>query len=167
MIHDQKPPLDEALLIHYGVKGMKWGVHHTRPDEAERRARFSPKAKKIAAGVAVAGGAAAAAYLIAKHGNVPANSMGRLSKPNLKPSAWDKVNELRRVQGENFVKNSPSFNRTHHFNAEANRWSAEAGSTLARRVGSNSRTWASSMPNLSDLNAVRDAMNDPNFIWDL
>lgn len=25
MLHDDKPALDEALLVHYGVKGMKWG----------------------------------------------------------------------------------------------------------------------------------------------
>jgi hypothetical protein len=23
---DEKPPLDEALLVHYGIKGMKWGA---------------------------------------------------------------------------------------------------------------------------------------------
>jgi hypothetical protein len=26
MIVSEKPPLDEALLIHYGIRGMKWGV---------------------------------------------------------------------------------------------------------------------------------------------
>jgi len=26
MIHDDKPPLDEDLLMHFGVKGMKWGT---------------------------------------------------------------------------------------------------------------------------------------------
>lgn len=25
MLHDEKPPLDDALLLHYGTKGMKWG----------------------------------------------------------------------------------------------------------------------------------------------
>lgn len=25
MLHDDKPPLDDDLLMHYGVKGMKWG----------------------------------------------------------------------------------------------------------------------------------------------
>jgi len=28
MIHDLKPPLDEALLVHFGVLGMKWGVRN-------------------------------------------------------------------------------------------------------------------------------------------
>ena len=27
MTIEVKPPLDEALLLHYGVKGMKWGTH--------------------------------------------------------------------------------------------------------------------------------------------
>jgi hypothetical protein len=26
MIHDGQPSLDEAMLIHYGIRGMKWGV---------------------------------------------------------------------------------------------------------------------------------------------
>jgi hypothetical protein len=26
MLYDTKPPLDEALLVHYGTKGMKWGI---------------------------------------------------------------------------------------------------------------------------------------------
>lgn len=34
MIHDHKPPLDEALLIHFGVKGMKWGVRKNRPSSS-------------------------------------------------------------------------------------------------------------------------------------
>lgn len=30
MLDDDKPPLDEALLIHYGMRGMKWGVRKGR-----------------------------------------------------------------------------------------------------------------------------------------
>lgn len=29
-LNQQKPPLDDALLMHYGVKGMKWGVRNER-----------------------------------------------------------------------------------------------------------------------------------------
>lgn len=31
MLHEEKPPLDDALLIHYGVSGMRWGIrkHYT------------------------------------------------------------------------------------------------------------------------------------------
>src|SRR5215211_7511775 len=38
MIHDHKPPLDEALLVHYGIKGMKWGVR-SKEDPAAKAAR--------------------------------------------------------------------------------------------------------------------------------
>lgn len=30
MIHTDKPPLDNALLEHHGVKGMRWGVRGAR-----------------------------------------------------------------------------------------------------------------------------------------
>jgi hypothetical protein len=33
----EKPPLDEALLIHYGVKGMRWGQRSTRIEGVSRR----------------------------------------------------------------------------------------------------------------------------------
>lgn len=42
MIHDYKPPLDEDTLIHFGVKGMKWGVRHDPGHVGERA-----KTKKI------------------------------------------------------------------------------------------------------------------------
>jgi hypothetical protein len=37
MVHEQKPPLDEALLMHFGVKGMKWGVRKTDYAGASRQ----------------------------------------------------------------------------------------------------------------------------------
>lgn len=33
---DYKPPLDENLLIHFGIKGMKWGVRNTDHPGASR-----------------------------------------------------------------------------------------------------------------------------------
>jgi hypothetical protein len=43
MIYDQKPPLDEALLAHHGVKGMHWGVVH----EPETTGRATSKKQTI------------------------------------------------------------------------------------------------------------------------
>lgn len=34
MFHDEKPPLDNALLEHHGIKGMKWGVRKDRSGPA-------------------------------------------------------------------------------------------------------------------------------------
>lgn len=36
MIDDDKPPLDEALLMHVGVRGMKWGVRKSDHPGASR-----------------------------------------------------------------------------------------------------------------------------------
>lgn len=37
MTIEEKPPLDEALLEHFGVKGMKWGVRKSRPTSNDIR----------------------------------------------------------------------------------------------------------------------------------
>lgn len=37
MIHSSKPPLDEDLLVHYGVKGMKWGTRKNGTEGVSRR----------------------------------------------------------------------------------------------------------------------------------
>lgn len=87
MISTEKPGTPEEL-VHYGVKGMKWGVRKQRdggearqrsPEEqAARRAR----AKKIAIGagilVAVAG-AGYVAYKLNQSGNLPISSAKKTS----------------------------------------------------------------------------------------
>lgn len=106
MLVDAKPPLDEDLLLHYGIPGMKWGQRHDyipkgiwghgrsagggggsapRPrggsassgGSVRRSSGTAPrhtgmsKGKKIAIGVGVVGGAAAAAYFLSKTGTRP------------------------------------------------------------------------------------------------
>lgn len=51
MIDDLKPPLDEALLIHFGVKGMKWGVVNqelAHPRKAIQEHRATARAGRVA-----------------------------------------------------------------------------------------------------------------------
>jgi len=40
---DDKPPLDEALLAHFGVKGMKWGVRKERKAAAANLRSLEPE----------------------------------------------------------------------------------------------------------------------------
>lgn len=62
----EKPPLDDELLMHFGVKGMRWG--HRNPDDPPNKTSTT---KKVAIGVGVVAGAAAAAYIISRRGKVP------------------------------------------------------------------------------------------------
>lgn len=63
MIKDDKPPLDEALLKHFGVKGMRWGVKKTEiHDQAKaktqqtlKRASLEYETAATVAGVALVG----------------------------------------------------------------------------------------------------------------
>lgn len=68
-------PVDD-FLEHYGVKGMRWGHRKVRPDEAERKALFGPKAKKIAMGTAAVAGALAVAYVVSRSGGIKVGAGG-------------------------------------------------------------------------------------------
>lgn len=59
MIIEEKPPLDEALLIHYGIRGMKWGMRKGRGTTGltrhrgaliDRNTRIAYQRKKLIAG---------------------------------------------------------------------------------------------------------------------
>lgn len=67
MVDDNKPPLDEALLAHFGVPGMHWG--HRKPQAAPVQKPKKSRAKKIAIGVGVAAGVTAAAVILGRSGN--------------------------------------------------------------------------------------------------
>lgn len=58
MLVNEKPPLDEALLAHYGIPGMKWG--HRKSDRTGYPEMSSRK--KAAIGTAAAVGTAALLY---------------------------------------------------------------------------------------------------------
>jgi hypothetical protein len=81
---DDKPPLDE--LVHFGVKGMHWGVRRDR-ETGGRSGGAAPTrskkaiVKKVAIGVGIAAGVAATAYILSKRGGtkVPHISTGKSS----------------------------------------------------------------------------------------
>lgn len=87
MLVDEKPPLDEDLLMHFGIKGMRWG--HRKPQESgssSGRSSAAPKQgmstkKKVAIGVGIGvgvAGAAAAAYFLARSGKSPISAMNKV-----------------------------------------------------------------------------------------
>lgn len=72
IVGQEKPSLDDDLLLHFGIRGMKWGLRRKRdPAPGEKRNGMS-KSTKIAIGVSVAAGVAAAAYIVATRGQSPA-----------------------------------------------------------------------------------------------
>jgi hypothetical protein len=90
MIHDHKPPLDEAI-VHWGKRGMHWGVRHPRPDEAERKRIFGPRAKrhsKAAVIASVSTGAAAVEKTIQASGGTSLGQLALLTTVATIGSAW-------------------------------------------------------------------------------
>lgn len=88
MLHDHKPALDDALLAHYGIKGMKWGKRKQRtPEEQQRISARNKKVAKIAVGVTVAAGAVAVAVILSRNGGIKA-SAATAKAAAAKGAAW-------------------------------------------------------------------------------
>lgn len=71
------PETYDDYLAHYGVKGMKWGVRKNRRsgskasrknDGSAQKRNRKETVKKVAKAAAITAGAAAATYVVAKHG---------------------------------------------------------------------------------------------------
>jgi hypothetical protein len=77
VILDDKPPLDEALLEHHGIKGMRWGVR--RKSTSGDHSNFKRNAKRVGVGVLAVGGVAAAAYVLSKHGGSSVSSIPKFT----------------------------------------------------------------------------------------
>jgi hypothetical protein len=161
MIHDLKPPLNEELLIHYGKRGMKWGVRNVRPDEAERKARFGPKAKKIALGVAAVGGAVAAGYILSRNGDMKI-SAGGLTDPS---SPLYSTMTAGKQAASYTMSNKRAMSTPVSALPSGRKMSTSPAISRAIRSKATS-SQSGNILNLGDLNAVREAMNDPNFVWE-
>lgn len=77
ILNQEKPPLDGALLQHFGVRGMKWGHRKDRKTQpsASNNHKMSTK-KKVAIGVGVAAvGVGVAALVISRSGRVPVSRL--------------------------------------------------------------------------------------------
>lgn len=87
MITDEKPPLDDALLMHFGIPGMKWGHRKSKRSAAEPRTPLSTT-QKVALGSAAVLGTAALLY----NGTTRGYALGAVKKTvSLGRSATGKV----------------------------------------------------------------------------
>lgn len=143
-----KPPLDEDLLVHFGIKGMRWGVRKSSSSGGSSKKKMSTK-KKVAIGAGVAVGAAAVAFALTRRGKVPVkNVLGHqpgLSSPGAtaargKRAAGDISQSEWRKRVSSLSKDIADAN------ADQDRW--------MRRQGLGSAS-------------LRSAWDDPKHVWNL
>lgn len=156
--------LGEDYISHYGVKGMKWGRRKVRPDEAQRKAIFSPRAKKIAMGSAAVVGAAAVAVIAAKSGGIKISSIGGLTDRNsglyqAAVAGRRAANVTMSATRNTKVSDIPKVSKAISSNPQLKELTAGAGKAAT--------TASTSLKDLADLDNVRRMMDDPNFIWEL
>lgn len=191
MLMDEKPDLNEDLLIHFGVRGMKWGHRKKRPDEEERKKFFNSRNKKIAAGAAVAiTGAAAVIFILGSRGKQ------RLPSLDHAPGLKEFKNVAKNVGSGNRPRLSDAVGRSYtpHLDASPFAMQIQAGriaqQSTMNRIGTQrlvDQTWRDSakMKQLTrDMNSstnmllksnaqqmsiadIRRKLNDPNHVWEL
>lgn len=164
MFYVDKPPLNDDLLVHFGVRGMKWGQRRKSSASSSKKTDGKMSTgKKIGVGAAVVGGAAIAAIILSKRGRTPAIQIGKV---NLRPTTMDKLREAQKMKIENFNKMKPTFGKTMFFDSSSGgtgAWRPQTGSALAVRTGR--RT--TSNVDMGSIADVRRAWADPNHVWDL
>lgn len=169
MIVAEKPELDDALLVHFGIKGMHWGIRKS-PDSGGSRKPMSTKKKVaigIATGVAIAGGAVATAYLLKTRGevqlpkintNAPLGKLGANKPLSQLPSPF----ELRLQAARSSNRTLMSRIGNQRLTEQVWRDSAKM-SQLTRDMD---KTTSGLMRGTDDnLAAVRRALQDPNHVW--
>lgn len=172
MITDEKPPLDEDLLMHFGVRGMHWGQRKARPSGGSSGSS-APKqkmatGKKVAIGLGVAAvGASVAAYILSRQGNsrvgaaakaavrVESKAASLALRPHT-PSPF----EMRMAAGQAAHRNTMNRVAAQKLTDKAWRDSAKI-KQMSRQMDS---TTASLLNNNS---AMLKALQDPNHVWRL
>lgn len=186
MLVDEKPPLDEDLLMHFGVPGMKWGHRKARDSGGSGRSsapkrKMSTKKKVILAGVGagIAVGAATTAFILAKRGGVrvpKAATVGRIERAlqryparNVKPILTPYTGapspfQMRLDAG--MAAHRVSMNRIGAQRMTAKVWSDSA--KMAQTIRENAQKSDALTKNLMNSNAeLLKALQDPNHIWEL
>lgn len=162
----ESPPLRGVYLAHFGVKGMKWGrrkssFSNSSSSSSKKNEPKMTNAKKFAIGTAVLGGAAVAAIILSRRGQIPAV---RIGKANLKQTTMNRLREANKMKLDNFNKIKPTLGKTQYFDSARGTWATPTGSALAIRGNIPRPRNKVDMGNIAD---VRRAWNDPNHVWEL
>jgi hypothetical protein len=174
----EKPELNEDLLIHFGIKGMKWGRRRPRSDEQERKAIFknADRKRKLIVGAAVVGGALAIGMLLSKRGRIKATDAAVTN--------YVQQRQARAQAGQNpFGQLAKKFRDT----KAASVPSPDVMVAEARMAGVRNRVFKASDQvvvdqtrrnvsglqrniqdqGLGDLREVQRKLNDPSHVWEL
>lgn len=199
MLVDEKPPLNEDLLMHYGVPGMKWGHRKARetagprrgsaqaPGGSSRSGRAATPQKKgwstkkkvavVGAGVGIAVGAAATAYILAKRGRVKVGAVSKIAA-RVEAKAVSAPGSSAPYYAGYPLRGDPSPHQMRlaagmagHNNAMRRVGAQKLTDTVWRNQVNLARTARlnaeMSKDTLDSLDWVRRKLSDPNHVWQL
>lgn len=172
MIVAEKPELDDALLAHFGIRGMKWGIRRDRESSGSSGPSKPMSTKKkvaigVATGVAIAGGAVAVAYMLKGRGDVrlPRVTSAKPLVGQSRPlSGLPSPFEMRMQAGMAAQRNVINRAGTQRLTDKAWRDSAR----LSRLTRDMDKTTSNLMRGTDDnMAALQRALLDPNHTWQL
>lgn len=184
MLVDEKPPLDEDLLMHFGVRGMKWGQRKARDSGGSTSTAkpYRPHANrnhKIAVGLGIAAvGASVAAYILSKQSGTRIGSLAKgavraeskAASSILHPSPFAMRMEAGMAAHRNAmgrVGAQKLTDKAWRDHAKIQQMMREMNLTNQNLLSGNRARFASGKNGLSDLASVRRNLQDPSHVWGL
>lgn len=178
----ENPPLNDDLLAHFGIKGMRWGRRKKRPDEDERKKIFknADRNRKIAVGIAVIGGAAAVALIMSKRGRTKVTDvlvtntvMKRQANFQRKNNPFGQLAQKFRDTKAASVPSPDQMVAEARMAGVRNQFEKAGNQRLTDkswRDAANLRRQTREIPpdrGLADLEEVKRRLADPNHVWQL
>lgn len=169
MLVDEKPPLDEELLMHFGVKGMHWGQRKARPSggsggSAAPKHKMSTK-KKVALNVGLAAGAAVSIYLLAKYGSKPSLKLEPIKVPKLNVTGVPKPHVPSPFEMHLQAGRAAQLNTMNRIGAQ--KLTDQAWRDAAKLAQERRKMDDVTRSLLGNNEALLNAWNNPNHVWRL